>query len=62
MEDKKGAYKRYIGKVTVETPDGRAINAMIGGLVKIGIEIISTPILDDKGRFLGETMELYEVV
>lgn len=62
MENKKGSYKRYAGKVRVESMDGRIINAMIGGLIEAGIEVISNPIINEEGRFLGEIMELYEIV
>ena len=62
LEKKKGTYKRYAGRITAEVTNGMVLSAIIDGLVESGIEIVSHPILDDEERFLGETMDLYEVV
>lgn len=62
MGDKKGIYKRYEGRITVEATSGKIVNAIIDGLVNNGIEAVSNPIIDDEGRFLGEVIDCYEII
>lgn len=59
---KGGVIKRHLGRVVADVQDGGATGAMMDGLANAGYEVVTRPSFDKDGRFLGETMEVYEVM
>lgn len=61
MEDRKGQIKRYVGRIEVDTREGRVADSAFNGLREKGYEVITQPIHDNHGMIIGEVAEIYWV-